>query len=114
MVSSVNNSVSGITASLTRQEVSANNVANLSTEGYQKDTVIQSEGSTGGVVVHIEKSTTPGPQLPEGDGTLVEGSNVNLAEEAVNQTIAETELGANVAVLKASHEAEQSLIDLFA
>ena len=114
MVSSVNNSVSGITASLTRQEASANNVANLSTEGYKKDTVIQSEGSTGGVVVHIEKSTIPGSKLPEPDGTVVEGSNVNLAEEAVNQIIAKTELGANVAALKASQEAEQSLIDLFA
>ncbi len=114
MVSSVNNSVSGITASLTRQETSANNVANLSTEGSKKDTVIQSEGSTGGVVVHIEKSTTSGPLLPEADGTLREGSNVNLAEEAVNQVIAETELGANIAALKATQESEQSLIDLFA
>ncbi len=114
MISAMNSSLSGISAGLKRQEVSAHNTANLSTEGFKKDTVTQSEGSTGGVVVDIEKSTTPGPQWPRSDGTLSEGSNVDYAEEAVNQSLAALTLGANLAVLKATQQAEQSIIDLFA
>ena len=114
MISAMNSAQSGISAGLKRQEVSANNVANVSTEGFKKDTVIQNEGSTGGVVVHIEKSSIPGPQLPEADGSLVEGSNADLAEEAVNQSIATTTLGANLAALEATQQAEKSMIDLFA
>lgn len=114
MISSIDSSQSGISAGLKRQEVSAHNTANIGTEGFKKDTVIQNEGSTGGVVVHIEKSTIPGPQLPKSDGSFVEGSNVNYAEEAVNQSIAETTLGANVAALEATQQAEKSIIDLFA
>lgn len=114
MISAINSSQSGISAGLTRQEVSANNTANLSTEGFKKETVIQSEGSTGGVVVDIEKSTTPGPQFPKPDGTFVEASNVNLAEEAVNQNIAATAISANMAALEATLQTEKSIIDLFA
>lgn len=114
MISAMNSALSGISAALKRQEVSAHNTANLSTEGFKKETVIQSEGSTGGVVVDIEKSTTPGQQLPGPDGTLTEGSNVDYAEEAVNQSLATVMLGANLAVLKATQQAGQSIIDLFA
>ncbi|NOY84952.1 MAG: flagellar biosynthesis protein FlgC [Nitrospirae bacterium] len=114
MISAINSSQSGISAGLKRQEVSANNVANISTEGFKKDTIVQNEGSTGGVVVQIEKSSIPGPQFPEADGSLIEGSNVDLAEEAVNQSIAATTFGANLAALKATQQAEKSIIDLFA
>ncbi len=114
MISASNSALSGIQAGLKRQEVSAHNVANLSTEGFKKETVMQNEGSTGGVVVHIEKSTTPGPQLPQADGSSSEGSNVNDAEEAVNQNIAAATLGANLAALEAIQQAEKSIIDLFA
>jgi len=114
MISAIGSSQSGIDAGLKRQEVSAHNTANLSTDGFKKDTVLQSEGSTGGVVVHIEKSETPGPQLPQPDGSLVEGSNVDYAEEAVNQSIAAATIGANLAALEATLQAEKSIIDLFA
>lgn len=114
MISAMDNSLSGISASVKKIEASAHNTANLSTSGFKKDTVLQSEGETGGVVVHIEKGLTPGPQLPEPDGSFVEGSNVELAEEGVNQILAKTELKANLAILKTADEMEQSIIDLFA
>ncbi len=114
MISAIDNSLSGISGSLKKIEASSNNTANLSTNGFKKDTVLQNEGQAGGVVVHIEKGLTPGPQLPEPDGSSVEGSNVDLAEEGVNRVLAETELKANIAVLKTADETGQSIIDLFA
>ncbi len=113
MISAMNSALSGISAGLKRQDVSAHNIANLSTEGFEKNTVIQSEGSTGGVVVHIEKSNTPGPEFPSPDGRSVKGSNVNLAEELVNQSLAALTFSASLAALKATQQSEESLIDLF-
>ncbi len=112
MVSAIHGSLSGIDASLRRIETTAHNTANLSTSGFKNDTVHQSEGRTGGVVVHIEKSLTPGPQLPSPDGTIVEGSNVDLAEEVSNQIIAKAALDANLAALTSVLEAEKSIIDI--
>ncbi len=114
MLSPITSSLSGISASVKKIEAVSNNTANFSTKGFKKDTVLQSEGGTGGVVVHIEKNLSPGPQLPEPDGSYVEGSNVDLAEESVNQILAKTEFKANLAALKAADEMEQSIIDLFA
>ncbi len=114
MISAINSALSGLSASVKRLETSAHNTANLSTEGFKKETVLQSEGMAGGVVVHIQKSETPGPGLPKPDGSFSEGSNVDMAEEAVNQIVAAFELGANMATLKAADEAAQSVIDLFA
>lgn len=114
MISAIPSSLSGIAASLKRVDTSAHNTANLSTNGFKKDTVLQSEGGTGGVVVHIGKSITPGPRFPSPDGTLVEGSNVALAEEAVHQILAEAEMRANLATLNTALEMNKSIIDLFA
>ncbi len=114
MISETSSSLSGVSASVKRLEASANNIANLSTDGFKKDTVIQSEGKSGGVVVHIEKSLTPGPQLPGPDGESVEGSNVDLAEEVTNQIRAEIDLKANLEVLETADEMEESIIDLYA
>ncbi|MFQ5543440.1 MAG: hypothetical protein ACE5FY_03700 [Nitrospiria bacterium] len=112
MISAINSSLSGIDASLKRFDTSAHNTANLSTSGFKKDTILQSENGTAAVVVHIEKSLTPGLQLPSPDGSIIEGSNVDLAEEASHQIIARAALGANLAALKSTLEAEKSIIDI--
>lgn len=114
MISAIDNALSGISGSVKKIEASAHNTANLSTSGFKKDTVLQSEGESGGVVVHIEKGLTPNPQLPEPDGSFVERSDVDLAEESVNQILARTEMEANLAVLKTADEMGQSVIDIFA
>jgi len=114
MISSINSALTGIETGLKRQDVAANNIANLSTEGFSKETVVQREGNPEAVVVHIEKSTAPGQQLPKPDDTAMKApNNVNLAEETVNQSIAALEVKANLEVLKTAQEMEESIIDLF-
>ncbi len=105
MVSEIHGSLSGIDASLKRTDTSAQNTANLSTSGFKKDTVLQSEGRTGAFVVHIEKSLTPGLQLPSPDDTIVEGSNLDITEGGRDQVSAK-------AALDSALEAGQSLIDI--
>lgn len=112
MISAIHSSLSGIDTSLKRIKISVHNIANLSSNGFKKDTLLQGERGTGGVVVHIEKSLNPSPQIPSPDGTIVEGSNVDLSEEVVDQIISKAALDANLAALTSVLEAEQSLIDI--
>ena len=114
MLSSFNISLSGIQSAIKFLGVSANNVANSNTDGFKKDVASMSEGSNGGVTVSIEKSSEPGPVYKTKEGEIVEASNVDYAEEAVNQIVADHYLKANVAALKTANEMEGSFLDIFA
>lgn len=114
MLSGIEASLSGIRAALTRMGVSAHHVANLTTHGFKKDLVRASEGPSGGVVIRLDKSTEPGPRYRASDGTLIESSNVDLAEEAVQQLIAKHGLGANLAAFQTADAMQKTIIDLFA
>ncbi len=114
MISETSSSLSGAPASVRRVEAPEKNTANPSTDDLKKDTVIKSEGETGDVVVHIEKSLIPGPQLPEPDVELVERSNVEPAKEANRQIRAEADLEANPETPETTDEMEESIIDLYA
>lgn len=112
MISALNAAVTGIQASLEVLNTSAHNVANSSTEGFKKDEAHLREGPSGGVVVEIRQSTEPGPTLYASDGSLVEGSNVDLAKEATRQILADTMLRANAATVKTASEMQGTLIDI--
>ncbi len=111
---SFNSSLSGIRAAFTSLSVSANNVANINTDGFKKQVVNLNEGSDGGVVANISESTESGPIHQDENGNLIEGSNVDFAEEAVEQIEAKTLLSANVAVISRSNDTQDSLFDILA
>ncbi len=112
MLSALDAAVSGILASTTLINTSAHNVANISTEGFKKDEVHLSSRASGGVDARVEKSTEPGLALYSSDGTLITGSNVNLAEEVVNQILAKTMLKASAQVIKTVDKMQGSLLDI--
>jgi flagellar basal body rod protein FlgG len=114
MLSPVNLSLSGIHAAFDILNVSANNVANSNSDGFKKDTVKLSEGRDGGVTTTVEKSSTPGPLYQSTTGTLIEASNVDLAEEMVAQMSSSHLLSANIAAYKTADEMHSALLDLFA
>lgn len=71
-------SMSGINVAAQSYALSANNVANVNSSGYQAKTLQQQPLAQGGVqATGIQTDTTPG---------VPGGSNVDLATEAVNQT----------------------------
>lgn len=114
MLSPLGASLSGLRAGLEKLNASANNVANLSTDGFKKERVLLSEGVTGGVVVEIGKSTESGPFYHSPQGGLIEGSNVDLAEEAVEQILAKYTFSMNLATIKIADEMQKGVIDLLA
>lgn len=92
--------------------VSANNIANINTDNYKKYIVHLKEAKNGGVNVsvtkNIDSSNTPEPNNVK----ITNPSNVNLAEESVNQILAENQLKANVTTLKTSIEMEKEILDI--
>ena len=113
MISALNAATSGLQASVIMLNTSAHNVANSSTLGFKKDVVHLSSRASGGVSARVEKSTEPGPTLYSSDGKLVQGSNVNMAEEILKQIQAKILFKANAQVIKTTAQTQGSLLDIF-
>ncbi|WP_025209515.1 flagellar basal body protein [Hippea sp. KM1] len=99
----INTSVSGIKNAFYRQDVTANNVANINTKNYKQINVINEEAGGGGV----EAKTTLSKAAPNRNG-----NNVSLVDQTVNQINNQAQNKANVNVLRAQNEMIGSLIDI--
>ena len=99
----INTSLSGIRNAFERQDVTANNIANINTKNYKARDVLNKEVKNGGVEAAIKKSTeTPNKN----------GNNVNLTREIVNQINNINQEKTNINVLKSQNEMFGSLIDI--
>lgn len=99
------------------QQVAANNVANMNTNGFHSSRVDYATGPDGrGVRVQdIVENSAAGPLVPDyvdGEPTLVEGSNTDLATEMVQMIQNETSFEANVAALRTENTMTGALLDL--
>lgn len=113
MIGSITSSVSAIKAAVKTYEVSARNTANVNTDGFKKDSAHISEGEYG-VVVSIEKGGSVEKKQGDSDAEVVLPSDVNPAEEAVDQMSAKHMISYNAAVIKTEDEMTGSLLDVFA
>ena len=87
MISGLTSSLSGLSASQTKLNVTAHNVANANTDGFKKSRTILQESVPGGVQATIQQVNTPGPvAFKDTDQGLtpVEQSNVDLGDEMVD------------------------------
>jgi flagellar basal-body rod protein FlgC len=122
--------VSGMAAAQKRLEVSASNVANISTAGpldaapndvraaYAALRAEQSETVGGGTVAKVSRASPgtvtvsdPGSAFANADG-LVAAPNVDLTNEAIQQLVARYSFAANAAVIRAEDKMVKSLLDL--
>jgi len=115
MLSAIHTALSGLAAYAKQVEVTAHNVANVNTDGFKKShTEFVSVGS-GGVLPVVRKDESPGPTVLSDRGhgpTMVELSNVDLAEEAVNQILARRGFEANIQTLKTSDDLLGTILDM--
>jgi flagellar basal-body rod protein FlgC len=123
---------SGLAAASLRLQVSANNVANISSSGplpdapdaarfppaYAAERINQVDvrgGGTSATVSTVQPSTVPrydpGAPYANKDG-LVAAPNVDLANEAVQQITARAEFAANAKVIQIESEMQKTLIDI--
>ena len=85
MVSAIDSALAGLSIFKKKMDVSANNIANSSTEEFKKSRVVTTQDEQGNPVANVEKVNTPGVPLPEiaGSGPR-ESSNVDLANEILD------------------------------
>jgi flagellar basal-body rod protein FlgC len=109
-----NTSLSALQASTELLNVSAHNTANANTDGFQKINATLNEGKNGGVVVKLGENEQTGPAYQVQTTGEPEPSNTNIAEESVNQILAEYLLKANIEAIKTQDEMNESLLDVLA
>jgi flagellar basal body rod protein FlgG len=102
---SSNAALSGVQTALYRHDVSANDIANMNTPGYEQVTPQQTETLPAGTGIS---------NLARTPNDSVELSNTDLATEMVEQKTNGASLSANIAVLKAQDKMTGELLDLFA
>jgi flagellar hook-associated protein FlgK len=78
--------VSGMNAAQTQLQASANNIANLNTEGYHREEVAQSEQPQGGVSASLVRASQAGSDLESDVVTQLQAKNAFLANLAVFKT----------------------------
>lgn len=122
--------MSAIQANQLRMDVSANNVANANTDGFQASTVQTSDAAyindigQGTRVTGTYAPARPGPvaQAAGGEGGeggsaisgMTEMSNVDLATEATSQMGAQNAYGVNIAMMQTANEMSKSVLDIMA
>ena len=115
MIPAVNSALSGLQAFGTKINSNANNIANVSTEGYKRSRVILSNQASQGVKASVETIDSPGTMRLEdtNDGNkLVEFSNVDLAEELPDSQINARFYQANLKTLQTADEMTESLLNI--
>ena len=115
MIPAVNSALSGLQAYGTKLNSNANNIANVSTDGFKKTRVTLEDRAPQGVQANVEVVDSPGNIRMEdtAEGTKpVESSNVDLAEELPESQINARFYQANLKTLTAADEMTQSLLDI--
>ena len=115
MITQLNASISALTAFSKEMRVTANNVANVNSDGFKKSRTTLQEGPSGdGVRARVDVVNTPGfMKQVEKDGALqeVETSNVDLAEEIPNTISTKAGYKANLKSIQTIDEMIGSLLD---
>ncbi len=105
-------SLTGLDAAGALLSATAHNVANMNTDGFKRQRVdFAEQPESGGVVYEVNTDETPGVMIPDGEGGLVEASNVDPAEEMVNLSLARHTYAANLKTVQAQDEMIGTLLD---
>jgi len=115
MISATNSALSGLQAFGTKMNSHANNIANVSSEGYKKTRVTMADQAPQGVKASVETIDSPGAMRLEdtNDGTkTVELSNVDLTEELPESQVNARFYQANLKTLQVADEMTENLLDI--
>ncbi len=116
MINPTDNSLSALTAFRRKMDVTANNIANVLTDGFKKSRVTFEERSPGGVsavIDRVEAQGMPKRKIRDDQAATVESSNVDLAEELTEMIPTRTAYAANSKTLRALDDMKGSLLDIF-
>ena len=117
MDSSLNTAISSIRAHERKLGVTANNVANVKTNGFKRDRAVLKEGPAGDVRVSIHREDAPSPAdplAPDAPGVQKSLSNVDLTAEMPGLVSTTVGYKANLKVVRARDDMIGSLLDIMA
>ncbi len=102
MSDAINAALSALGALGVKLGVTANNIANVDTDGFKKSRAILEDTYPSGVTVSISRVDTPGSSVPSADGPpqMKESSNVDLGEEIINLKTTKYAYLANLKTIK--------------
>lgn len=114
MIDGISASLSGMANALQRLGLTAQNIANQQTPGYQALRAENAEVASGGVAISaITRDPRPGvPQLDASGAPTIEGSNVDPVTEQVNLLLNRRQFEANLSSLRAQNDTLGELLDL--
>ena len=114
MTQAINAALSALGALGVKLSATANNIANVNTDGFKKSRAIFEDTDPYGVTVSVSEVDTPGGPVPSADGTspMKESSNVDLADEIINLKLTERAFEANIKPIKAEEEMTGKLLDI--
>ena len=115
MISAVNGTISALRAFVTKLGVTADNIANVNTDGFKRNRAYLNEDVNGGVRVDIKKDESPGLRydvIEDGEKVEKETSNVNLAEEIPDLMLTKRAYQANLKTIDTQEEMLGSLLDI--
>jgi flagellar hook protein FlgE len=116
MSAAINTALSALGATLRKQDVTANNIANANTHDFKKSRASFEETAPAGVKVTISRVETPGTPLPP-DEVIGEGhemSNVSMEEELVDLITTQHAFAANIKTIQTDDEMQGTLLDIIA
>ena len=113
MITGISASISALSAFGKKLSTTAHNVANVNTNGYKKTIATVTEDNKGLPQVSLTQSNSPGA-IVQDEGLLKEISNVDLAEEFPQMTVAQRSYEANIKALKAQDDLLKSVMDILA
>ncbi len=115
MINSLDASLNAIQSHFKRLHASADNIANLNTDGYKGQRITVSEGPTGTTTTTSSTDKSPGPTRTElnqeGDLVEIEMSNVDLATEYVKTMESTQAIKANLRAAQTADELLGEIID---
>ena len=118
MSNTLNTSQLAIQSHFTRLEASANNIANLNSDGYKSQRVDIKEGPNGAPTTSSSTDESSGPSRmelnQEGDLVEIEMSNVDLATEYVKTMESTQAIKANLKTIQTADEMLGELINTLA
>jgi flagellar hook protein FlgE len=114
MISALNSTVSALRAFVTKLGVTANNIANVNTDGFKKNRATLNEDQNGDVRVEIRRDESPEFRydvIQNGEVLEKETSNVDLTEEIPDLMITKRAYQANLKTLETQDEMLGSLLN---
>ena len=110
----LSDSMSAARISGLKLQASANNLANVNTEGYQGQQVTQSTGPGGeGLKAHVSPTQAPAPVILR-DGQLRAQSNTEVTRETINQVEAAAAFRSNMGVMHVQDRLTEAVLDIVA